>query len=71
VNSGFQFSDEEEFTISDEYTEIILKDYLNQIYFRKKSLIMKKNDVEGTIGDPINIRTVYNLDDLLNWRRLC
>jgi hypothetical protein len=44
-----------------------LKDYLNQIYFyRKKSDNEEDNDVEGTIGDPANIRTVYNLDDLLN-----
>jgi hypothetical protein len=44
VDSGFQFSDEEEFTISDEYTENNFEGLPESefIFYRKKSLIMKK-----------------------------
>jgi hypothetical protein len=43
VNSGFQFSDEEEFTISDEYTENNFEGLPeSNLFYRKKSLIMKK-----------------------------
>jgi hypothetical protein len=55
VNSGFQFSDEEEFTISDEYTENNFEGLPESEFILQKEVSDNEedNDVEGTIGDPI------------------
>jgi hypothetical protein len=68
VVSGFQFTDEEEFTISDEYTENNFEGLPEVEFILQKEVSDNEEDSEsseGTIGDPANIRPVYNLDELL------
>lgn len=68
VTGEFIFTDEENFTISPEYTESNFEGLPETEFILQEEVANNEQDSDssfGTVGDPANIRPIYGFDELL------